>query len=224
MLDLTRVPPRGAPREAHEQYLSDFMAAMDEGLEALRAVASGAPPNIAALDGYAQALEALRIGSVSDGGVRPVEDDVQAARRLFELARANAPREELVELARVLRMTADERTRVAGSADESPDRGRQIAEALTEGFACCREVVSALKASAQVPDPKWIEKLQAMDEAFSAISAGELGRTTAVTPERLHRVRRLRSLVALWVESGRAPEGMQALAEGLFTAFPPPTS
>lgn len=100
MLDLTRTPSRDAPLEAHEQYLRDFMTTMDDGLEAVRIVANGGAAKVEALDAYAQALEALRVGAVCDGRTRPTEEDVRNARHLVQLAREGAPSEALFEPAR----------------------------------------------------------------------------------------------------------------------------
>jgi len=107
-MDLTEVPPHDAPLEAHGQYMSDCLSALWDGLEAVRAVADGGPPNVDALDGYAQVLELLRIGTVSDGRTKPMEDDVRNARHLVQLVREGAPSEALVEPAQsAARVMAD---------------------------------------------------------------------------------------------------------------------
>lgn len=100
MVDLRRTPPKDSPLEVHEQYLSDFLEAMDDGLDAVRAVVNGGPANVDALDGYAQALEALHARMVGSAWVEPTEDDVRNARHLVQLVREGAPSEALVEPAR----------------------------------------------------------------------------------------------------------------------------
>lgn len=111
MQDPTKIP-RGAPLEVLEQYLSDAMSAMEDGLEAAKAVAAGGSPDVDALDRYAQVLEALRIGvankALSFGWVEPTDEDVHNARELVRLARDGAPGEALVEPARrAVRLVTD---------------------------------------------------------------------------------------------------------------------
>lgn len=224
MLDLTQVPPREAAREAHEQYLSAFVSAFEDGLEAVRAIASGGPPNVDALDGYAQALETLRMGEVSDGHTRPAEDDVHAARSLVELARTEAPREEVIALAsRVIQITHDGRGHVAGSSDGLADPDDKVPRALVAGFACLKELAALdVDACAPAPDPTWAEKLRGMEDALREIATGQHGPSPATMPERIERVGKLRSLVEHWTESGQSPERLAVEVERVRAAFRPP--
>ena len=101
MLDPTKIPPRGADRDVWEQFIDALMTAMDDGLKAARTVAGGGPPDVKALDEYAQALEVQRVAIAQKrlhcGWDVATEDDVQSARRLVQLIREGAPSEALIE-------------------------------------------------------------------------------------------------------------------------------
>lgn len=90
----------------------DLMRAFVSGSDAARSVAEGGEPDLAKLERYALAMQALRAG-VEDGTmwfgwVRPTRDEVETAFRLVELVRSGAPREALKEPAwQVYRAVAD---------------------------------------------------------------------------------------------------------------------
>jgi len=213
MTDLTKAD--WEKMEASERCLSAFVSAFDDGLEAVRAVANGGPANVDALDGYAQALETLRIGAVSDGHARPTEDDVQAARSLVDLARAEEPSEELIALARrVIQITHEGRAYVAGSSDGLTDPDDRVPRALVAGFACLKELAALdVNACKPEPEPTWAMKLQGMEDALRAIAAGEHGPPPTTLPERIERVGKLRSLLERWTDAGRPPRELPPEAE-----------
>jgi hypothetical protein len=94
-------PPKDDPDPtAMHRYFDAFVAAEHEVRLAVRAIVKGREePDLDALEKGAQILEVLRTGLFRDGRVRLTEDDVVSARHLLDLARAGAPREEIVAAA-----------------------------------------------------------------------------------------------------------------------------
>jgi hypothetical protein len=81
-----------------ERYLTHVVDALDRLNHALRVILDGGPPDIDALDAGAAVLEDFARGKVA--GPRPItNDDVAAAHRLADLARAGAPKEEIAAAA-----------------------------------------------------------------------------------------------------------------------------
>jgi hypothetical protein len=192
MPDLTRKPPDDAPPEAHEQYLSDFMSALDDGLEAVRIAASGGAPDADTLDGYAQALEALRIGAVARGGwMRPTEEDVRAARHLAQLVREGAPPEALTEAA--LRVHA-----VTAKPDEAQQRAGEVGIEDVTGLDFIQGAQAAWTVvSGGVPDLERLDRLAvALDVLVRAMTEGTLPSVgSEMTDEDVRDARRLVKLV-----------------------------
>lgn len=84
---------------AREVELSEFLAAFEQGRAAVRTVANGGSPDVAALDKYVTTIEKMQQRFVVRADTEPTEEDVQACRRLAARARENAARDELAELA-----------------------------------------------------------------------------------------------------------------------------
>jgi hypothetical protein len=89
---------------AEEDELFNFLLG-SAAPQVLDAVTSGSTPDLVALDRLAAALDRLRRG-IAEGrlqcSVEPSEADVEAARRLVDLARAGAPKDELTAAACVV--------------------------------------------------------------------------------------------------------------------------
>jgi exonuclease VII small subunit len=106
VLDPTKILPRD------EQFLSDVLSAMEDGLKAAQTIAGGGPPDVDVLNEYAAALEVLRVGTLqkrlSAGWIQPTEDDVRSALHLVQLVREGARSEALIEPAlRATRVMTD---------------------------------------------------------------------------------------------------------------------
>lgn len=84
-----------------DRYLDAFVAAERAARLAVRAIVKGGEaPDLDALEKGAQILEALRTTTrLTDCRVKPTEDDVAAARRLVDLVRAGAAKEEVLAAA-----------------------------------------------------------------------------------------------------------------------------
>jgi len=99
-MDLLSPPPKDDPDpEAMGRYAGAALDADYAARLALRAIFKGEAPDVDALEKGAQLLEVLRGGRLSDGRVKLTEDDIAAARHLVDVARAGAPREEIVAAA-----------------------------------------------------------------------------------------------------------------------------
>jgi len=94
-MDLLHPPERGGSLEENEQYLSDVVGAEGRATAAVRAILDGGTPDLEALRGAAQLVEAFLRGYVAGNGEKITEDDVAAARHLVDLVRAGAPKEEI---------------------------------------------------------------------------------------------------------------------------------
>jgi hypothetical protein len=102
MLDPTKVPD-WANGGVRERYIDEMLSALLDGLAAARAVAAGGPVSIDTIEKYADALDALRIGT-SEGKLHftwvvPTAEDVAAARHLALLGLEGAPSSALIEAA-----------------------------------------------------------------------------------------------------------------------------
>ena len=200
--------------DARERRLSEVISAMDDGEAAVRACAEGGQADPEALDRYVQALEKFRAGLVA-GPVKPTEDDVRAVRRLADLVRARAPREELVPCAeRALHITEDPGASLGVLSMVLP-----WLVGLTPGLLGFR----------QAPRPG--EVRECLDVAVAFVERGG-GAGFTPLPDDLERVRRLRELAdtdgperrrlasELWARlPGKDGEGMRALIE---RSGPPP--
>jgi hypothetical protein len=86
-----------------EEIMHLIMHGIFDAEKAALAVATGGEPDLELLDRLAQAMPLLEVeiaeGRWPDRWVRPTEEKVSAARRLAQLVREGAPREDLVELA-----------------------------------------------------------------------------------------------------------------------------
>ena len=176
MLDPTKIP-RDAPLEVLEQYLSDTMSAFEDGLEAAKVVVAGGRPDVDALDRYAQALEALRIGvahrALSFGWVEPTEEDVRNARELVRLACDGAPGEALAEPARrAVRLVTDAWNLVG----------------LQSALFCLEDDASRVQHLARI--------LEVLDLTISIFERGCRVAGFVPAPADIARVRRLRELAA----------------------------
>lgn len=186
MLDRTKIPPRGADREAKEQFLNDLDTAREDGLKAARTVAGGGPPDVNALDEYAQALEVMRVAiaqnRLSCGWEEPTEDDVRNVRHLVQLIREGAPSEALIEPAlRVVRAQTD------------PVEVRELHAALL----CLEDEASSGRHLAAIQD--------VLDQTVALFERGCDVAGFVPTPLDLVNVRRLREIAAT--------DGAEAMAE-----------
>jgi hypothetical protein len=99
-MDLLHPPSKDDPdSKAMWHYADTFCDADYAARLALRAILKGEPPELDALEKGVQVLEVLRGGRLSDGRVKPTEDDVAAARHLVGLVRAGAVAEDVTSAA-----------------------------------------------------------------------------------------------------------------------------
>jgi hypothetical protein len=87
----------------HAFFRLGFLLGSGEPQRALAAVTSGSTPDLSALEQLAAALDCLCQGTAQGrlrSNMQPTADDVAAARRLVELARAGGPQEEIAAVAR----------------------------------------------------------------------------------------------------------------------------
>jgi hypothetical protein len=182
----------------------DVGCALIEGEEAAQAILAGGEPDLSALDRLAEAFEVLRDGIANGtwwaGWVRPNDEDVRVAQRLLELARSNAPREELIEPARhVFRVTADP-TALTGLCDVLPwiaGEARRI-----PGF----------------NDAPLDDVCACLDRALAFFERGGNVAGFVPTPEDLSLVQRLRALVT--ADAGEALAERQRLAKEMWARLP----
>lgn len=100
-MDLPAPPPEDDPDpEAMWRYADVLLDVHRAILLALRAIIKdGEAPDLEALEKGPQVLEVLRSGRISDGRVELTEDDLATARRLVDLVRTGAPKEEITTAA-----------------------------------------------------------------------------------------------------------------------------
>jgi hypothetical protein len=100
MLDHTKLE-RWADQDVRESYINELLSAILDGLTEARAAAAGGGMNVQTIERYADALDALRTGTVHGKlhftWVVPTEADVAAARHLAQVGRQGASREALME-------------------------------------------------------------------------------------------------------------------------------
>jgi hypothetical protein len=98
--------------EERDRFVSWLIDSETNGERAALDIIQGGAPDPAALDRWAEAMEAMRQAmakrTLDAGWMRPTEQDVLDTRRLAQFVRDGAPRDAIVEAAwRVYRVTAD---------------------------------------------------------------------------------------------------------------------
>jgi hypothetical protein len=184
----------------------DVGCALFEGQDAVQTILTGGELDLEALDRSAKAFEVLRDGIANGtmwaGWVMPNDEDVRVAQRLLELARSNAPREELIEPARhVFRVTADP-TALNG---------------------LCHVLLWLAGEATRIPfsvsdDPRLDRVYAALDRAIAFFERGGNVAGFVPTPEDLSRVQRLRALVT--ADAGEALAERQRLAKEMWARVP----
>jgi len=188
----------------HRTDSMDVGCAMVEGEDAVQTILAGGELDLEALDRLAEAFEVLRDGIANGtwgaGWVMPNDEDVRMAQRLVELARTNAPREELIEPARhVFRVTADP-TALNG---------------------LCHVLLWLAGEARRGPfsdDARLDRVYAALDRAIAFFERGGNVAGFVPTPEDLSRVQRLRALVT--VDAGEALAERQRLAKEMWARIP----
>ena len=182
----------------------DVGCALIEGEEAAQAILAGGEPDLNALDRSAEAFEVLRDGIANGtmwaGWIKPNDDDVRVAQRLLELARSNAPREELIEPARhVFRVTADP----------------------TALYGLCSVLLWLAGEARRIPfsyDAPLDKVCAGLDQAVAFFERRGNVAGFVPTPEDLSRVQRLRALVT--ADAGEALAERQRLAKEMWARLP----
>jgi hypothetical protein len=183
---------------------TDMLSALVEGEEAAQTILAGGDPDLDALDRMAEALEALRDGILGGtmwaGWLTPNDEDVRVAQRLLELARTNAPREELIEPARYLFcVTAD--------------------PGALEGLCSVLLWLSGEAKRMPFSDGTRLDLVYAaLDRAIAFFERGGNVAGFVPTPEDLSRVQRLRALVT--ADAGEALAERQRLAKEMWARLP----
>jgi hypothetical protein len=184
--------------------IMDIQAALVEGEEAAQAILAGGEPDLDALDRSAEALEVLRDGILNGtmwaAWLTPNDEDVHVAQRLLELARTNAPREELIEPARHLfHVLAD------------PDAVYGLCDVLLWLAGEARRLQDFDDAPLDLVHRR-------LDGAIAFFERGGNVAGFVPTPEDLSRVQRLRALVT--ADAGEALAERQRLAKEMWARLP----
>ncbi len=178
---------------AEEDELFNFLLG-SAAPQVLDAVTSGSTPDLVALDRLVAALDRLRRG-IAEGrlqcSVEPSEADVEAARRLVDLVRAGAPKDEIVAVAQRVRELLTPRPQTP---DEKRRASAEWASAIVDAEWAARIAIRAIVKGEQ-SDLAALEKLPDVLDVFRRGTRDGMrisdGRTPALTAADVDTTRRL---------------------------------